>query len=83
MYWNYINPQTGKWCQSKSISLKSLINIFLYFVEQASLGGLGDSFYDYLLKSWVLSGKKDEQARAMYENAMKVISCLSFSLDFS
>lgn len=41
-------------------------------VGQASLGGLGDSFYEYLLKSWVLSGKKDEQARSMYENAMKV-----------
>jgi mannosyl-oligosaccharide alpha-1,2-mannosidase len=54
MYYNYINPQTGKWCQ-----------------KQASLGGLGDSFYEYLLKSWVLSGKKDEQARSMYEGAMK------------
>lgn len=43
------------------------------FVEHASLGGLGDSFYEYLLKSWVLSGKKDEQARSMYEGAMKVI----------
>jgi hypothetical protein len=41
-------------------------------IEQASLGGLGDSFYEYLLKSWVLSGKKDEQARSMYEGAMKV-----------
>lgn len=54
MYYNYINPQSGKWCQ-----------------KQASLGGLGDSFYEYLIKSWVLSGKKDEQARSMYENAMK------------
>lgn len=43
-----------------------------FFVEQASLGGLGDSFYEYLLKSWVLSGKKDETARKMYEGAMKV-----------
>ena len=40
--------------------------------EHASLGGLGDSFYEYLLKSWVLSGKKDEQARSMYAGAMKV-----------
>ncbi|CAF1569661.1 unnamed protein product [Adineta ricciae] len=39
--------------------------------KQASLGGLGDSFYEYLLKSWILSGKKDEQARSMYEDAMK------------
>jgi len=41
-------------------------------IEQASLGGLGDSFYEYLLKSWVLSGKKDEEARLMYDSAMKV-----------
>jgi mannosyl-oligosaccharide alpha-1,2-mannosidase len=41
-------------------------------VEHASLGGLGDSFYEYLLKGWVLSGKKDEQARSMYQGAMKV-----------
>ncbi|CAF0851292.1 unnamed protein product [Adineta steineri] len=54
MYFNYINQQTGKWCQ-----------------RHASLGGLGDSFYEYLLKSWVLSGKKDEQARSMYESSMK------------
>ncbi|CAF1130567.1 unnamed protein product [Rotaria sordida] len=54
LYYNYISPQTGKWCQ-----------------KQASLGALGDSFYEYLLKSWILSGKKDEQARSMYEDAMK------------
>ncbi|CAF3826807.1 unnamed protein product [Rotaria magnacalcarata] len=54
MYYNYLNPQTGAWCQ-----------------KHASLGALGDSFYEYLLKSWILSGKKDEEARSMYENAMK------------
>ncbi|CAF4981257.1 unnamed protein product [Rotaria sp. Silwood1] len=54
MYYNSINPQTGKWCE-----------------KQASPDGLGDSFYEYLLKSWILSGKKDEQARSMYESARK------------
>ncbi len=33
---------------------------------------MGDSFYEYLLKSWVLSGKKDEEARSMYSSAIKV-----------
>lgn len=55
------------------------MNLLFCFVEQASLGGLGDSFYEYLIKSWVLSGKKDEQARSMYENAMKV--CFSLILN--
>lgn len=77
MYYNYINPQTGTWCQSKYKILRFQIYIFiikfiLFNKEHASLGALGDSFYEYLLKSWVLSGKKDELARSMYENSMKV-----------
>uniref|UniRef100_A0A1I7XZM9 alpha-1,2-Mannosidase n=1 Tax=Steinernema glaseri TaxID=37863 RepID=A0A1I7XZM9_9BILA len=31
-----------------------------------SLGALGDSFYEYLIKSWLQTGKKDEQAKRMY-----------------
>ncbi|CAF0791171.1 unnamed protein product [Didymodactylos carnosus] len=54
MYYNYVNPVTGRWCQT-----------------HASLGALGDSFYEYLLKSWLLSGKKDERARIMFYDAMK------------
>ena len=37
-----------------------------------SLGALGDSFYEYLLKAWILSGKKDITARNMYDEAVKV-----------
>ncbi|XP_063532966.1 mannosyl-oligosaccharide alpha-1,2-mannosidase IA-like isoform X2 [Cydia strobilella] len=35
-----------------------------------SLGALGDSFYEYLLKAWLMSGQTDEQARAMFDEAM-------------
>jgi mannosyl-oligosaccharide alpha-1,2-mannosidase len=38
-----------------------------------SIGGQGDSFYEYLLKSWLVSDKKDEQALRMWEGSMKVI----------
>ncbi|CAL1528924.1 unnamed protein product [Lymnaea stagnalis] len=38
-----------------------------------SMGALGDSFYEYLLKEWLISNKQDEQARKMYDDAMKVI----------
>ncbi|PAV88184.1 hypothetical protein WR25_19755 [Diploscapter pachys] len=31
-----------------------------------SLGALGDSFYEYLIKSWIQLNKTDEQARRMY-----------------
>lgn len=38
-----------------------------------SLGGLGDSFYEYLLKAWLQSGKTDDEARFMYDEAMGAI----------
>lgn len=37
---------------------------------ESTLGGLGDSFYEYLLKSWILSGKTDENSKKMFDNAM-------------
>jgi len=33
------------------------------------LGALGDSFYEYLLKSWLMTSKKDVEARDMYYSA--------------
>lgn len=39
-----------------------------------SLGGLGDSFYEYLLKAWLQSGKEDMEAREMYDEAMDAVS---------
>jgi len=41
--------------------------------KQVSLGALGDSFYEYLIKSWFLSGKTDNLARKMYDEAMTAI----------
>ncbi|XP_076378846.1 mannosyl-oligosaccharide 1,2-alpha-mannosidase IA isoform X1 [Megalopta genalis] len=38
-----------------------------------SLGGLGDSFYEYLLKAWLQSGKEDVEARQMYDEAIAAI----------
>eukprot|EP01118_Nematostelium_gracile_P009339 TRINITY_DN3135_c0_g1_i2.p1 TRINITY_DN3135_c0_g1~~TRINITY_DN3135_c0_g1_i2.p1 ORF type:complete len:553 (-),score=112.58 TRINITY_DN3135_c0_g1_i2:19-1677(-) len=34
--------------------------------ELVSYGGLGDSYYEYLLKSYLLSGKQDKRAYRMY-----------------
>eukprot|EP00112_Aurelia_sp_Birch-Aquarium-sp1_P019897 Seg5010.1 transcript_id=Seg5010.1/GoldUCD/mRNA.D3Y31 product="Mannosyl-oligosaccharide 1 2-alpha-mannosidase IA" protein_id=Seg5010.1/GoldUCD/D3Y31 len=39
--------------------------------QHVSLGALGDSFYEYLLKSWLMSGKTDLTARKMYDEAME------------
>ena len=47
--------------------------------EHVSLGALGDSFYEYLIKSWVMSGKTDNLARRMYDQAV-VVSLIIFVL---
>lgn len=39
-----------------------------------SLGALGDSFYEYLLKAWIQSGHEDEEAREMFDEAMQAIN---------
>lgn len=41
--------------------------------EHMSLGALGDSFFEYLLKAWLQSGQTDEEAREMYDDAMVAI----------
>jgi mannosyl-oligosaccharide alpha-1,2-mannosidase len=34
---------------------------------------LGDSFYEYMLKTWIWSGRKDEQLKGQYDQAMDAI----------
>ncbi|EDO64315.2 AGAP000558-PB [Anopheles gambiae str. PEST] len=41
--------------------------------QHMSLGALGDSFYEYLLKAWIQSGQEDWEAREMYDDAMQAI----------
>lgn len=41
--------------------------------RHASVGALGDSFYEYLIKAWLLSGKTDHLAKSMYDDAVKAI----------
>uniref|UniRef100_A0A182N1H4 alpha-1,2-Mannosidase n=1 Tax=Anopheles dirus TaxID=7168 RepID=A0A182N1H4_9DIPT len=41
--------------------------------QHMSLGALGDSFYEYLLKAWIQSGQEDWEAREMYDEAMQAI----------
>jgi len=38
-----------------------------------SLGALGDSFYEYLLKAWLMSNQEDHEAREMFDEAMNAI----------
>lgn len=43
-----------------------------FTTTKLSLGALGDSYYEYLLKMWILKGRgpADEMYRAMWERAM-------------
>lgn len=41
--------------------------------KHVSLGALGDSFYEYLLKSWLVTSKEDTEARDMYYEAMEAL----------
>lgn len=38
--------------------------------QHTSMGALGDSFYEYLLKAWLQSGKTDNNSKLMYIDAM-------------
>lgn len=56
---------------------------FLFSVsDHVSIGGLGDSFYEYLIKSFLMSDKTDGDAKKMYYDAMEVFqSSISFRGD--
>lgn len=41
--------------------------------DHMSMGALGDSFYEYLLKSWIQSGKTDRDALKMYDEAISAV----------
>uniref|UniRef100_A0A8C4WVR0 alpha-1,2-Mannosidase n=1 Tax=Eptatretus burgeri TaxID=7764 RepID=A0A8C4WVR0_EPTBU len=41
--------------------------------HHTSVGGLGDSFYEYLLKAWLISDRTDVDARRMYDEAIEGI----------
>uniref|UniRef100_A0A914DTM2 alpha-1,2-Mannosidase n=1 Tax=Acrobeloides nanus TaxID=290746 RepID=A0A914DTM2_9BILA len=56
LYPNYLNPNTGKWCQ-----------------KHISVGALGDSFYEYLLKGWIINNKNDTALKGMYDAAVEAI----------
>ncbi|XP_033916883.1 mannosyl-oligosaccharide 1,2-alpha-mannosidase IA [Melopsittacus undulatus] len=41
--------------------------------HHVSIGGLGDSFYEYLLKAWLMTDKTDEEGKKMYYDAVQAI----------
>lgn len=43
-------------------------------VKHATIGALADSFYEYLFKSWIYSGKKDDTKLETYLTAMEAFN---------
>lgn len=41
-----------------------------YFSGDFSIGAMADSFYEYLLKQWVVTGKKDTRTLKEYEESI-------------
>lgn len=41
--------------------------------QHTSLGAMGDSFYEYLIKEWLRSGRRDSQAKDMFDEAARGI----------
>lgn len=60
---HHLNPAGGK-CANPSC--------YLFPADHVSVGGLGDSFYEYLIKSWLMSAKTDTEAKTMYYEALEV-----------
>jgi len=63
LYPNYINPKTVTGRWGN---------------QHVSVGALGDSFYEYLLKAWIQGGKKDDKTRKTYDDAMAAIETKLF-----
>lgn len=42
----------------------------LHVLGEFSLGAMADSFYEYLLKQWIITGKKDDKTKREYEEAI-------------
>lgn len=52
---------------------------FFAVADHVSVGGLGDSFYEYLLKAWIMSDKSDEEGKKLYYDALQVRSLFTES----
>ena len=88
-FFNFINPESGQWCQSKRMCVRVVVHGLMDYrmADEVSVGGLGDSFYEYLLKLWVYDGGRAGEApvggRRGFDNAISVCTSLALSLSRS
>ena len=63
-------------CACVCVCVLVIIIVYVFVADHVSVGGLGDSFYEYLLKAWLMSDKTDEEGKKMYYEALQVTHTL-------
>lgn len=61
-----MNPKRGLY----PVYIKNELDRPEFGSDQISIGALGDSFYEYLLKVWLQGGKRENSYRRMYDKAI-------------
>lgn len=56
-----------------TVTIECSIEPIISSLDHISIGALGDSFYEYLLKAWLQSNREDDEARKMFDDAMKAV----------
>lgn len=54
---SFVNPRVNAYARTRAVTT-------------GRLGALGDSFYEYLIKQWLITNKKEPQFREMFDDAM-------------
>jgi hypothetical protein len=62
----FVNPGASKYFEDLSSATAAAFSS-----NHVSLGARGDSFYEYMLKQYLLGGKKDNNLLEMYTEAMR------------
>ena len=57
------------------------LELFFLIADHVSVGGLGDSFYEYLLKAWLMSDKTDEEGKKLYYDALQVMEIYTSKIE--
>jgi len=66
------NPDTGRFTGGILDDFSNPISLVFInpLVDHITFGARGDSFYEYLLKQWLLTYKTDDKVKIVYDKAM-------------
>lgn len=78
-HWNDYGEHVIQYLDGRKPPIHGLYPTFInphsgsYMQSHISFGALGDSLYEYLLKMWILKGKKDDMYRRMYLESIQAM----------